>query len=136
MLQMKQFLRLKADVGMTFLYIVLGCVSVFPFIFFLNLFIYSFALYPNCRLPPPGLSSHSPSSSPSLLMRGEDPWASSHHGTLCHYGTRLYLPLRPAQLGEWDPQAGNRFRHSPSYSCWGTICRPSFTFAAYVQGGG
>ena len=36
---------------------------------------------------------------------------------------RLLKPDKAAQLGEWDPQATNRFRDIPCFSCWETCMK-------------
>jgi hypothetical protein len=59
--------------------------------------------------------------------RGGPSWVLTHSVTSSHCRTRhIYShweKRQPAQLGEQDPQAGNRFRGSQSSNCWGTYMK-------------
>jgi hypothetical protein len=94
-------------------------------IFFIT-FTYFFPLYISISAPPLPVSlTQIPlpiPPSPSLWQGGPP--------------SRYSLPLRPdkvAQLGEWDPKAGNKFRDILHSCSWGPSWRPSCTSTSYVQ---
>jgi hypothetical protein len=71
--------------------------------------------------PSPCSPSHTPPHPLPLLSEKEEaPW---YHPTLTHQvteglGTSSPTEARKGQLGEQDPQAGNKVRDSPCSSCW------------------
>lgn len=76
--------------------------------------------------------SDTPSSSPTSLRRGNSLWVPSFQyiKSLKDYDQPLLLrPDEVAQLKEWDPQAGNRFRAGPASVVEGVARRPSCTSA-------
>jgi hypothetical protein len=107
--------------------------SFFPLIY---LFIHFPSISkPVLLVPPYKPLPHPPSSSP--LRKGRSPlgtslpWYIKLPQDLVHP-----LPLRldkAVQLGEQDPQASNKVRVSPHYSCWGACMKIKLLFCLVVQ---